>query len=161
MSMSELQAKPVCASRTEQVQIILPQHINGYQRLFGGQLVAWMDIVAGVVARRHTNSNVTTVAIDHLQFKAAAYVNDIIVLIGKMTYVGRTSMEIRVDAYVESVSGKQKLVNTAYFVMVAIDFNEMPAPAPGLILETEEDKIEWEAGQKRYKLRQQRKQEQF
>ena len=43
-------AKTVAESRTEQVQILLPEHINGYNRLFGGQLMQWIDIVAAVAA---------------------------------------------------------------------------------------------------------------
>jgi acyl-CoA hydrolase len=159
--MSHVKPKRVCESQTEQVQIILPQHINGYNRLFGGQLVAWMDIVAGVVARRHTQGNVTTVFIDSLQFKAPAYVDNIIVLTGKVTYVGNTSMEVRVDAYVENIDGEKKLVNSAYFVMVALDYNENPTKVPGLILETEEEKEEWEAGLKRYNLRLERRQQKY
>ena len=42
--------KTVAESRTEQVQILLPEHINGYDRLFGGQLMQWIDVVAAVVA---------------------------------------------------------------------------------------------------------------
>ena len=95
--------KSVSASRTEQIQILMPEHINGAGRLFGGKLVEWIDVVASVVARRHSGCNVITAAIDNLQFKAGAYVNDTLVLIGRVTHVGRTSMEVRVDTYVESL----------------------------------------------------------
>ena len=60
----------------EQVQILMPSHINGSDRLFGGQLVEWIDVVASVVARRHCGHNVTTAAIDNLQFKAGAFINN-------------------------------------------------------------------------------------
>ena len=66
--MTKLAPKRVSDSMTSQVQIIMPEHINGYHRLFGGQLVEWIDVVAGVVARRHSNRNVTTAFIDHLHF---------------------------------------------------------------------------------------------
>ncbi len=153
--------KRVSDSKTEQIQIILPQHINGYRRLFGGTLMEWVDIVASVVARRHSEAEVTTVAIDNLHFKAPAYVNSTVILIGRMTYVGRTSMEVRVDTYVESLSGERYKVNKAYLVLVALDEHERPKPCPGLILETEEDKREWEAGQKRNDLRKQRRLEKY
>lgn len=94
--MTKLAPKRVSDSMTSQVQIIMPEHINGYHRLFGGQLVEWIDVVAGVVARRHSNRNVTTAFIDHLHFKAPAYANDTVVIKGRITYVGRTSMEVRV-----------------------------------------------------------------
>ena len=157
----ELQPKRVSDSKTEQVQIIMPAQINGFKRLFGGQLVQWIDIVAGVVARRHSNRNVTTVSIDNLHFKEAAYVNNTMLLVGRITYVGNTSMEVRVDTFVESLSGKKRLVNRAYLVLVALDDTERPTKVPGIILETEEEKAEWEAGEKRNALRKQRMIEQY
>ena len=156
-----MEAKRVSDSITEQVQIIMNEQINGYGRLFGGRLFEWIDIVAGVVARRHSNCNITTVAIDNLHFKEAARVNQTVVLNGRITYVGKTSMEVRVDTFVEALSGKKTLVNRAYLVMVALDENERPTPVPPLLLETEEEKLEWEAGEKRSALRKQRKREQF
>lgn len=144
-----LQPKRVQDSLTEQVQIVLYQHINGYNRLFGGQLIAWMDVLAAVVARRHSNCNVTTACIDKLKFKSPVYVNSTVLLRGRVTYVGHTSMEVQVDAYVEELDGHKELVNTATFVMVALDEQERPTPVPGLILETEQEKKDWEAAKLR------------
>ena len=135
--MVQLQPRRVADSYTQQVQIVLNEHINGYNRLFGGQLMEWVDVVAAVVARRHCHRNVTTVSIDNLHFKAAAHANDTIVLIGRITYVGRTSMEVRVETFVESLEGERSLVNRAYLVMVALDDEENPVEVPGLLLETE------------------------
>jgi acyl-CoA hydrolase len=154
-----MEPKHVADSLTEQVQIIMPSHINGADRLFGGQLVQWIDVVAGVVARRHSGCNVTTAAIDNLQFKAGAFMNNTLVLIGRITYVGHTSMEIRVDTYVEDLSGVRKVVNRAYLVMVALDDNGQPTEVPQLIQETESEKAEWEAGKKRHTLRHKRRKE--
>lgn len=144
-----LQPKRVQDSLTEQVQIVLYQHINGYNRLFGGQLIAWMDVLAAVVARRHSNCNVTTACIDKLKFKSPVYVNSTVLLRGRVTYVGHTSMEVQVDAYVEELDDHKELVNTATFVMVALDEQERPTPVPGLILETEQEKKDWEAAKLR------------
>ena len=152
--------KRVSESRTEQIQIVMPAHINGYGRLFGGQLMQWIDVVAAVCARRHANRTITTVSVDNLHFKAAAHIEDLVVLIGQVTYVGNTSMEVRVDTFVEQIDGVKNLVNQAYFVMVALDENERPTTVPGLILETEEERAEWEAGQRRSNLRRQRRREQ-
>ena len=157
----ELQAKTVAQSRTEQIQILMPEHINGYSRLFGGKLMEWIDVVAGVVARRHSGREVTTAAIDNLQFKAAAHINSTVVLIGRITYVGRTSMEVRVDAFVEELDGRRQMINRAYRVMVALDEHEQPTPVPPLILESEEDRTEWEAGVRRRNLRRERRAENY
>ena len=55
--------KTVSESATTQVQILTQANLNGYQRLFGGQLMSWMDIVAAVTARRHSGKNVTTACV--------------------------------------------------------------------------------------------------
>lgn len=149
--------KTVEQSKTEHIQIIMAEHINGYDRLFGGRLMEWIDIVAGVVARRHTGMNVTTVCVDNLVFKAAAKINELVLLTGRVTYVGNTSLEVRVDTYVEHGDGTRNMVNRAYIVMVALDENERPAKVPGLIMQTEAQRLEWEAGEKRAQLRKQRR----
>jgi len=159
--MRDLSPKRVCESATEHVEILMPGHINGAKRLFGGQLMEWIDVVAAVVARRHSNCNVTTASIDNLQFKAPAYANSTLVLKGKITHVGNTSMEIRVDTYVEALSGEQKVINNAYLVLVALDENDCPMKVPSLILETPEEHAEWDGGVKRHNLRKQRRKEEY
>lgn len=154
-------AKRTSDSYTEQIQILNQSSMNGYNRLFGGQLMEWIDIVAAIVARRHANHNVTTAAIDNLQFQGPAHANDSILLVGKLTFVGTTSMEVCVKTYVEQLNGKRRLINTAYVVLVALDEDENPVPVPGLILETLEERLEWEAGEKRRALRAQRRKEHY
>ena len=127
--------------------------------MFGGILIQWLDEVAGIVAKRHSMRNVITASIDNLHFIKGAYQNEMVVIIGKLTYVGSTSMEVRVDTYVENQSGVRTIINRAYFVMVALDENDKPVKVPQLILETEEEKTEWEAAQKRREMRTQRKAE--
>ena len=67
----------------------------------------WIDEVAGMVAKRHTRRNVITASVDSLSFLRGAYVKDTVVIIGKVTYVGNTSMEVKVDTYVEALSGER------------------------------------------------------
>ncbi len=153
--------KRVRDSYSEQVQILTQANINGYNRLFGGQLMEWIDIVAAVVARRHSGRNVTTAVVDTLTFQAPAYPNDTIMVCGYVTYVGRTSMEVCTKTYVECLSGERKLINTAYLVMVALDENEKPTEVPRLILETDEERTEWAAAEKRAALRKQRNAEHY
>ena len=153
--------KHVEDSLTEQTYLLMHRHINGYGRLFGGQLLMWIDELAGIVATRHSESRITTASIDNLNFKKAAFLNDTVVLIGKITHVGRSSMEVRVDTYVETLDGMRHVINRAYVVMVAIDEEGKAVPVPGLIVETESEKAEWEEGEKRYQLRKQRRLEGF
>ena len=116
--------KKIEDSLTEQQYFIRPPHINHYGRLFGGQLLKWIDELAGIVAIRHCGDTVTTAAIDNLQFHAPAYTGDMIVLRGWVTCVGKTSMEIRVDTYIETIDGNRQLINRAYIDMVAINIRD-------------------------------------
>ena len=156
-----MEAKKVSDSKTVQHRIVMPPDINGFGRLFGGQLLAWIDETAGIVGRRHSGRDVVTAAIDNLQFKAGAYRNEIIVLIGRVTYTGRTSMEVRVDTYVESPDGMRRPINRAFLMLVAVDENQKPVPVPGLTVETESQKAEWEGAVKRKELHKKRRTEGF
>lgn len=120
-------------SYTEQVQILTQSNMNGFGRLFGGQLMEWIDIVAAVTARRHSQRNVTTVLVDSLEFKHPARVNDTLVLTGNIEKVGNSSMDIAVNTYIEYLSGERKLINKARLVMVALDENDRPTPVPRLL----------------------------
>ena len=153
--------KKVSDSLTEQQYLIRPAHINPYGRLFGAQLLKWIDEVAGIVAVRHANAIVTTAAIDNLQFKEPAYSGQMIVLCGRVTYVGRTSMEIRVDTYTEALDGSRKHINRAYIDMVAINNEGKAIEVPALELETDEQRAEHEAAIKRKAMRKQRRLEDF
>ena len=154
-------AKKVSDSMTMQQYILRPAHINPSGRLFGAQLLKWIDEVAGIVAVRHCNAIVTTAAIDHLEFKEPAYSGQMIVLSGRVTYVGRTSMEIRVDTYTEALDGTRKMINRAYLTMVAINNEGTAVEVPTLILETDEQRAEHEAAIKRKEMRKQRNLEHF
>ena len=143
-------AKRSADSEVEQVQIVQPIHANSFGQLFGGQLLAWIDVVANIVARRHSNCYTNTVHISDLSFKAPAKVSDVVVLRGRLTYVGTTSMEVRVDTYIESKCGERQLINEAYLVMVPMAAADRATPVPRLILEAEQQKADWAAGEERY-----------
>ena len=151
------EAKTVDDSRVETVHIIRPTHLNGANRLFGGILMQWIDEVAGIVAKRHSMSNVTTASVDNLTFLHGAYQNDLVVIKGKMTWVGSTSMEVCVDTYVESPNGERHRINNAHFMMVALDENDKPIRVPRLILQTEDEHLAWAHGEERRRIRNERR----
>lgn len=157
----EKKKKRVEESKTEQAYLIMDRHMNGYGRLFGGQLMMWIDELGGMVAKRHAECEITTACIDQLNFKTPVYLNNTLVLVGRVTYTGRTSIEVRVDTYAEELNGQRRLVNTAYLVEVAIDQEGKSIEVPGLICETPEQIMEWEGGKRRYELRKERKREGF
>lgn len=144
-------------SKTEQTHLLMSRHMNGAGRLFGGQLISWIDEIAGIVAKRHSGQNVITACIDNLEFKNGCYLNDLVVLIGYVTHVGRTSMEVRIDTYEEKPDGSRHPINRAFFVMVALDESDKPVEVPRLKIETMEQQAKWEAAIRRSALRKQRK----
>ena len=127
--------------KTTAIQIVMPQHCNGYAkpRLFGGQIMAWIDVVGVVAARRYTGRAVTTVCIDNLTFLKPAYLNDTVVQEAMVTWTGRTSLEVRVDSMVERLDGSRELINRAYVVFVALDDEDKPTTVPPFVPETEEE----------------------
>ena len=132
--------------KTTSVQIVLPQHCNGYAkpRLFGGQIMAWIDVVGAVAARRYTKSAVTTVCVDNLNFLSPAYLNDTVVQEAEVTWTGHTSLEVRVDSMVERLDGSRELINRAYVVFVALDDEDRPTAVPPFEPQTEEEKQTWQ-----------------
>lgn len=155
-----MEGRTVDFSRTEKMHIVHPKDLNGAGRLFGGALLQMIDELAGIVAKRHCQTaNVTTAAIDNLNFKAGAYVNDLLVLIGYVTYTGNTSMEVRIDTYIEDMEGMRRPINRAYFVMVAMGRDNRPVKVPPLLVETESQKAEWEGALLRKQNRLKRRRE--
>ena len=152
-----MMTKTVDDSRTETIHVVRPNHLNGANRLFGGILMQWIDEVAGVVAKRHAMCNVTTAAVDNLTFLHGAYQNDMVIIRGKLTWVGNTSMEVCVDTYVENLSGVRRRINNAHFMMVALDENDRPTPVPKLKLQTEDEHLAWAHGEERRRIRNQRR----
>jgi acyl-CoA hydrolase len=141
--------------KTTTVQIVMPQHCNGYAkpRLFGGQIMAWIDVVGAVAARRYTGKAVTTVCIDNLTFLKPAYLNDTVVQEAVVTWTGNTSLEVRVDSMVERLDGSRELINRAYAVFVALDDEDRPSAVPPLVPETEEEKELFREAENRRKIR--------
>lgn len=145
-------------SQVENVYVIRYENINPTGRLFGGQLVSWIDEVAGACAMRHTGLHVTTASIDNLTFKRGAYLADRLVLLARMTFVGRSSCEVRVDSYIEDKEGFRHTINRAFLTYVAIDENGTPLPIPyGLEVNTIAEQARWDGALLRRNNRKARK----
>ena len=159
--MEQRPEKKVKDSEIETVHVVRPTHLNSAGRLFGGMLMQWIDEMAGVVAKRHCMCNVITASVDNLKFIHGAYQNDMVIIRGKVTFTGHTSLEVRVDTYVEELDGIRRPINRAYFTMVALDENDKPKVVPKLRVETESEKMEWEGAVKRREMRMHRMEEGF
>ena len=154
-------SKPVGSSHTVATRILRHEDMNGYGRLFGGRLMEWVDDAAGIAARRHAETTITTVAIDKLEFKHPAFLDDIVTIEAWVTHVERTSMEVRVDTYAEDpTTGERRMINHAYLTEVCIDDDGRPTPVPwGLYATSDEEHAECEAARMRAELRKLRRAE--
>jgi acyl-CoA hydrolase len=138
---------------TSQVQIIMPAHVNGVNRLFGGQLMSWIDMTAAVEARRHTRKHVITAAVDNLTFLGPALLDETVRMDAAVTWTGKTSLEVRVDSFVETLDGRERMINRAYLVFVALGEDGRPSPVSPFIPETGEEKAEYAQADERRKIR--------
>jgi len=140
--------KRVRDSRVTLHQFMQPADANALGNVHGGVILKIADEAAAICAMRHARRPCVTVAIDSVSFHSPVHVGELLALSASLSYVGRTSMEIRVDVHAEDpISGVVTHTNSAHFVFVALDETGTKTPVPGLELETEEERVAFaEAG---------------
>lgn len=104
-----MKSKKADDSRTVMTELVLSSHVNGSGRLFGGQLMSWMDIAGAVCARRHSGCEVVTASATDLNFYLPAVPNDLIVITAELEDVGNTSMKVRITVEVEEFGGEEPI----------------------------------------------------
>ena len=133
--------------------VILPNDTNTLGNLFGGQLLAWMDIIASVAAHRHSRRVVVTASVNNVSFKSPISHASLITLEAKVSRAFSSSMEVFVDVFVEdSVTGERRKSNEAIYTFVAVDQNGGPIQVPELIPETAEEKERFDGALRRKQL---------
>lgn len=106
-----------------------PADINSNGHIFGGWVLAQMDIAGGIVAAREVRGPCATVAIEAMQFLAPILLRDIISVYAEVERVGRTSIAIRIDVIATRGRGEQEVrVTSGLFTFVALDENHRPRP---------------------------------
>jgi acyl-CoA hydrolase len=128
-------------TRCVMTQIVMPMHTNGVAGvMFGGIMMQWIDVCAGVAAMRHAGGAVLTASIDRLDFLSPVQVGEIVVLQAMVNYVARTSMEVGCRVETEDMRSRvRRYVTKAYLTFVAIDDRGRPRSLPPLSLETDDD----------------------
>ncbi len=131
---------------------MLPEHANIAGNVHGGEVMKMMDNAGGVVARRHSRTNVVTARVDGLEFHYPIHVGNYVMCVCKMAFVGNSTMEVMVKVMVEDLSceGEPKVALTGYFTYVAIDENGKAIPVPSLKLITDEEVKLNNEGKERY-----------
>lgn len=123
-------------------QIVMPMHTNGVSGvMFGGIMMQWIDVCAGVAAMRHAAGAVLTASIDRLDFLSPVRVGEVVLLQAMVNYTSRTSMEVGCRVETEDMrTGERRYVTKAYLTFVAVDSEGRPRPVAPLELVTDEDR---------------------
>ncbi len=147
--------KKINASDTLSIttKVVLPNDTNTLGHLFGGQLLAWMDLIASVSAHRHSKRVVVTAAVNNVSFQKPINHASIVTLESKVSRAFNSSMEVFVDVFVEdNLTGKREKCNEAIYTFVAVDQHGGPIQVPELIPETDEEKERFAGALRRKQL---------
>lgn len=114
-------------AETHIFKAVFPNTTNHYDTLFGGTAMLLMDEVAFITATRFSRQRMVTVSSDRIDFKKPIPAGTIIELVGKVTYLGNTSLKLRVDIFVEQMyTDEREKAVSGEFTFVAIDENKLP-----------------------------------
>lgn len=142
-------------SKSETTIIMLPSDANPKGNVFGGVILKHLDLVAGLVAKRHAgHANIVTASIDKMTFLKPVYIGNALILSARLNYVKRSSMEVEVRIEAEDLDiGERVLTGTAFVTVVALDERRKPIEVIPLILNTDEDKKRFQEGESRMMTR--------
>ena len=121
--------------------------------MFGGELLARMDRVACIAARRHANQIVVTASVNHVSFEQPIPLDSIVSVSAKVSRAFKTSMEVIIDVIIEDPKSTQKTrTNGAIYTFVAVDKDKKPVEVPAIDPITEEDKERYISALRRKQL---------
>jgi uncharacterized protein (TIGR00369 family) len=133
---------------------MLPEHANALGNVHGGEIMKMVDEAGAIAAMRHAQRQCVTIAIDSMTFDKPVHLGHLLVCDARVTYVGRTSIEVSVQVHAENpITAETTLTNSAHLVYVALDGAGKPCEVPKLELLTPEDQRQWEEGEFRQKQR--------
>ena len=133
---------------------MFPSDANPAGNVFGGEILKHIDMVAGIVAQRHSQSNAVTVSMDSVNFLKPVYVGNVLKFDARINYVHKSSMEIEVRVEAENIeSGEETVAANAFVTFVALGKDGHPTPVPMLLLKTDDDRKKFEQGRQRMEQR--------
>ena len=146
-----LTPRPMSESKSEMIELVLPNDTNPLGALLGGRLMHWIDLAGALAAHRHSHSYAVTASMDHIDFLVPVHVGDMVILQSSVNRVFHTSMEVGVKCWVESyLTGQRRHVSSAYLTYVAVDKQGNRIPVPPVIPESSEETRRYEdAGRRR------------
>lgn len=154
-SQSNKAGKTVSESAAETTVVMLPSDANPLGNVFGGMILKHVDLIAGLVAKRHAgHANIVTASMDSMTFSKPVYIGNALILKARLNYVKRSSMEVEVYIEAEDLNKSQKVyTGTAYVSLVALDEKGKPIEVPKLILQNKEEEERYAEGEGRMQIR--------
>jgi len=150
----QIREKNPSMSHAEVIVRMFPTDANPAGNVFGGEILKHIDMVAGIVAQRHAQSNAVTVCMDSVNFLKPVFVGNVISLNARINYVHNSSMEIEVKVEAEDIiTGIRTVTGTAFVTFVALDENGKPLQVAKLSLKTNDDIIKYNEGKIRMEKR--------
>lgn len=141
-------------SSVEMRELVMPNHTNPQNTVFGGTVMSWIDIAAAMVAARHCSRPVVTAHIDDIDFIAPIKMGYHVLIQASLNYVGKTSMIVGVKVTSENpYTGESRTTTKAYLTFVALDDLGRPVEVPGLVPETEDEIRRFENAKKRVQMK--------
>lgn len=141
-------------SSVEMRELVMPNHTNPQNTVFGGTVMSWIDIAAAMVAARHCGRPVVTAHIDDIDFIAPIKMGYHVLIQASLNYVGKTSMIVGVKVTSENpYTGESRTTTKAYLTFVALDDLGRPVEVPGLVPETEDEIRRFENAKKRVQMK--------
>ncbi len=149
------EGKTVNESKAESTLVMLPSDANPLGNVFGGVILKHVDLIAGLVAKRHAgHANIVTASIDSMTFLKPVFIGNALILSARINYVKRSSMEVEVNIEAEDLNKSQKVhTGTAFVTLVALDEKGTPIKVPKLILLDEKERERFNEGELRMNMR--------
>jgi acyl-CoA hydrolase len=151
---SPLAARPQSTSYTEMTEFVLPSHANALGNVFGGQIMAWVDLCAAICAQRHSGRVAVTTFVDNLKFQRPVKVGEVVRLRARVTATFNTSFEIEVIVEGEDPRTQRHWACVdALVTFVALDEGGRATQVPPLLLDKDAVRASQTAGEERRQLR--------
>ena len=141
-------------SKAEVIIRMFPSDANPAGNVFGGAILKHIDMVAGIVAQRYSQTNAVTVSMDKISFLKPVFVGNVLFVKARVNYVQKSSMEIEVNVEAEDIAkGTRVHTGNAFVTFVALDDNGKPTSVPTLRIENPEDQKRFDEGKIRMERR--------
>jgi uncharacterized protein (TIGR00369 family) len=124
-------------------ELMLPHHANALGNVHGGEMLKLVDSLAYVCAARFCGGLCVTAAVDRVDFHEPIFVGELLTLVARVVYAGRTSMDVEIEVFAEDIpSGRVRKTNSCHVTMVHLK-DGRPAPVPRLVCRTREDRLRY------------------